>query len=97
MWELNNPNMRFISAEARTLNGQLLIKIENSYDGRLKVKDDGYLSTKSGKFHGIGMQNIQKGVEAYGGFVKTQYSRTVFTIMAAFPSPCGAGEGQACN
>lgn len=88
--KLDDPDARFISVEARTINGQLLIKIENSYNGRLKVKDDGYLSTKSGEFHGIGMKNIKKVVEAYGGFVKSEPNGTVFTLMAAFPNSCGA-------
>jgi Signal transduction histidine kinase regulating citrate/malate metabolism len=83
---LDNPDARFISAQARTINGQLLIKIENSYNGCLKVKDGGYLSTKSGEFHGIGLQNIKKVMETYGGFVKTEHNGTVFTLMAAFPN-----------
>lgn len=76
-----------MAVEARNLSGQLLIKIENSYDGLLKVKDEGYLSTKSGDFHGIGIQNIKKVVQAYGGYVKTEHNGTVFTLMAAFPNP----------
>jgi sensor histidine kinase regulating citrate/malate metabolism len=94
---LDNASTRFISAEARIINGQLLLKIENSYNGCLKVKDDAYLSTKSGKFHGIGMQNIKKVVESYGGFVTTEHNGKVFTLMAAFPNPCGVEEGQTCN
>lgn len=94
---LDNPNARFISAEARTINGQMLIKIENSYSGCLNIQDGGYLSTKSGKFHGLGMQNIKKVVEAYGGFVKTEQCGTIFTLMAAFANPCGAEEDQTGN
>lgn len=84
---LKQPNTRFLSAESRLLNGQLLIKIENSYNGFLKPKDGGYFSTKTGEFHGIGLRNIQKVVESYGGFIKTEHDGKVFTLMAAFPQP----------
>lgn len=82
---LDNLNTSFISVETRTINGQLLLKIQNSYNGRLNIQNGLYLSTKSGQFHGIGMQNIIKVVEAYGGFVKTEHDGKVFTLMAAFP------------
>ncbi|MDP4092793.1 MAG: ATP-binding protein [Bacillota bacterium] len=91
---VHDPSSRFISAEARIVNSQLLIKIQNSFNGRLNIQDGVYLSTKSEKFHGIGMRNINKVVEAYGGFVKTEYIGTVFTLMAAFPNPGSAHEGQ---
>lgn len=94
---LDNPDARFLSAEARTINGQMLLKIKNSYNGYLNIQDGGYLSTKSGEFHGIGMQNIKKVVEACGGFVKTEHSGKVFSLMAAFPNPWGAEEGQSSN
>jgi sensor histidine kinase regulating citrate/malate metabolism len=94
---MDNSNMRFISAEARTINSQLLLKIENSYNGFLNIQEEGYLTTKSGKFHGIGLQNIRKVVEAYGGFVNTEHNGKVFTLMAAFPNPCDAEEGKTCN
>jgi len=95
--KLKNPTARFISVEARILNGQLLIKIENSYNGCLKLKNDGYFSTKSEESHGIGMQNMGKVVGTYGGFVKTEHNGEVFTLMAAFPNPCDADEAQTCN
>lgn len=95
--KLDDPDMRFISVEARTINGQLLIKIENSYNGCLYLKDDGYLSTKSGELHGIGIKNSKRVVESCGGFIKTEHTKTVFTLMAAFSNPCGADESRACH
>jgi hypothetical protein len=84
---MNNPNVQFISAEARTINGQMLLKIENSYNGFLNLQDGKYLSIKDGKSHGIGLQNIKKVVESYGGFVKIEHNEKIFTLMAAFPNP----------
>lgn len=89
---LDNSKTRFISMEARTINGQMLMKIENSYNGCLKVKDGSYISTKNGEFHGIGMKNIKNVMENCGGFVKTNHDGKVFTLMAAFPNPCDIEE-----
>jgi len=84
------PDARFISVEARTTGGQLLVKIENSYGGLLNQRDGRYLSTKSDQDHGIGLRNIQKVVDACGGFLKTEHNGTTFTLMAAFPLPAEA-------
>lgn len=86
--KLENPEARFVSAEARTVNGQLLIKIANAYSGSLNQRDGSYLTTKNGPYHGMGLQSIKKVVEAHKGFVKTEHSGAVFTLMAAFPEPC---------
>jgi len=83
--KLDNPETRFISVEARTKNNQLLIKVENSYDGSLNIQNGDYISTKSEKFHGLGMKNIKRVVEAYGGFIKTEHNERIFTLMVAFP------------
>lgn len=83
--KLENLENRFILAEARTVNGQLLIKIANAYNGALNQRDSRYLTTKNGGYHGIGLQNIRRVVDAYGGFLRIEHSGTVFTLMAAFP------------
>jgi len=83
--KLEDPKARSVSAEAGTINGQLLIKITNAYNGTLNQKDGRYLSAKNSPYHGMGLRNIQKVVDAYGGFVKTEHNGTVFTLMVAFP------------
>lgn len=85
---LENPEARFVSAEARAVNGQLLIKLANAYSGPLNHRDGRYLTTKNSPYHGMGLQNIKKVVDAYKGFVKMEHSGTVFTLMAAFPEAC---------
>lgn len=82
---MDNDSARFISNEVMVLNNQLLIKIKNSYNGCLNIQDGNYVSTKNEETRGIGMQNIKKVVESYGGFVKTEHTENVFTLMVAFP------------
>lgn len=89
---LDNPSAQFISVEARTINSQLLLKIENSYNGFLNIQDGAFFSTKIGENRGIGIRNIKKVVEDCGGFVKTEYDGKVFTLLAAFHNPCGVEE-----
>lgn len=82
---LDKPHARFISSEARSMDNQLLIRIENAYNGTLNIQNGHYHSTKDAKTRGMGMQNIRKVVEAYGGYVKAEHDGKVFTLMAAFP------------
>jgi hypothetical protein len=78
---------RYILVEARNHNGQLLIKIENSYNGCITTHDGNYLTNKSGDFHGMGIKNMRKVVQLSNGYLKIQHDDNVFTLMAAFPNP----------
>lgn len=84
---LAETDARFFSAEARVSGGQFLIKIENSWRGPLPRKNGRYISAKAGPEHGMGLANIQKVADAYGGFLKAEHGGAVFTLMAAFPHP----------
>ncbi|ADY55226.1 signal transduction histidine kinase regulating citrate/malate metabolism [Syntrophobotulus glycolicus DSM 8271] len=81
---------RFIAVQAGTAGGQFLIKIENSYDGFVSIKDGELLSSKGGGAHGIGLQNIRRVVKSCGGFVKIDRTATTFTLMVACPHPVKA-------
>lgn len=76
---------RFVSAEARMVGSQLLIKIVNSYNSTILAMGDSYLTTKDAPHHGIGIKNMKKVVDTYGGYLKLEHSKAEFTMMAAFP------------
>lgn len=84
---------RYVTVEARDINGQLLIKIINTYNGIVNLREDRLLSTKSGSHHGMGLQNIKKVVEADGGIVRCDYNTNTFTLMVALPSTFEKREG----
>ncbi len=86
--KLTSKEARYIVAEARKMNGQFLIKVTNSYNGVVNQREGNYISTKDGGFHGLGVKNLKKVVNTYGGFVKTEHSDRVFTLMVAFPEFC---------
>lgn len=77
----------YVAAEARSMTGQLLIKITNTYNGTVNQCDDSFLSTKNGASHGLGLRNIKKIVNATGGMLKIEYNAETFTVMVAIPIP----------
>ncbi len=83
--KLKAVDARCVSVKARIVNGQLLIKITNTYNGTVNEADGQYLTTKEKPYHGIGLKNIKKVVDTYGGYVKTEHNETGFTLMVAFP------------
>lgn len=84
--KMNHSNDRYILVEARSHNGQLLIKIENSYNGHITTHDGNYITNKASNFHGMGIKNMQKVVELSNGYLKIQHDEKAFTLMAAFPN-----------
>lgn len=83
--KMDNSAMRFVTVEAERIKGQRLLKVINSYNGRLEIRDGRCVSSKGGKSHGLGIRNIEKVVESYGGFVKIEHNEKEFTLMAAVP------------
>jgi len=76
---------RFVSIESRTMKNQWLIKVKNSYNGELEIKEGHYVSSKTEGSHGLGIGNIEKVVGAYGGFVEIEHNEEMFTLMVAVP------------
>jgi hypothetical protein len=83
--QIDPSQPRFVSIYTNLMKGQRLIKVINSYDGALQIKDGKYITMKDGNSHGFGILNMSKVVEGYGGFVKLEHSNNTFTFMAAIP------------
>ncbi|MEI7883837.1 MAG: GHKL domain-containing protein [Clostridia bacterium] len=76
---------RFVSLEIATVSKQLLFKIRNSYCGGLEINNGRYISSKQDESHGLGIRNIEKIVEAYGGFIKIEHDDKEFMLFGAIP------------
>ncbi|MGB4661495.1 MAG: GHKL domain-containing protein [Mobilitalea sp.] len=76
---------KFVSIDVKTVNGYCLIKVTNTYNGQLIIREGRYISAKGGSSHGLGIGNMEKVVNNYGGFVKIDHDEEVFTIMIAIP------------
>lgn len=50
---MENSDRRFVSIEVVNIKKQWLIKVKNSYNGRLEIEDGLYISSKVDKSHGF--------------------------------------------
>jgi len=84
---VTESDRRFISIDAKRMNKQWLLRVENSHDGsQLTLDGQGIpVSPNDGMHHGFGLRNLRKVVESYGGFVKIEHDGQVFTLMVAVP------------
>ena len=75
--------------------GDVLIKIENTFDGAVQYADDKgnasktILTRKDGDQHGYGLKNIQKSAEKYNGHIEIGHEDNVFSVEFCFM--CRAG------
>lgn len=62
--------------------GNLFIKVENSYNGKLKTNQFGEIkTTKEDKsIHGFGLLSVKKCAEKYNGMMKTKYNHCIFEV-----------------
>lgn len=66
--------------------GNLVILIDNSYSGQLKIKDGGLLTTKKDKTsHGLGLKNVERSVSRYDGELRIDHSENSFSISVVIP------------
>ena len=59
-------------------NGRLFIKVENSFDGKVKKKDGHIETMKSEIGHGYGLKNVERVVEKYEGCLQYSYDADMF-------------------
>lgn len=85
--QMDNSKTRFVSIEAKTMKGNLLIRVKNSYNGEMQLDNGRYISSKGGNTHGLGIENIKKVIEAYEGFIKIEHNEELFTLIAAINDP----------
>ena len=73
---------RYVKLNMRMDMNNLVIVIENSFNGQISEDKKGKILTiKTNKInHGFGLDSIQKVVNKYHGFMRTSYTETVFTI-----------------
>ena len=64
----------------------LMILINNSYDGNLIVEDGKFKTTKIFKSsHGLGLKSIERTLELYGGEMRTDYTSNTFSTSVIIP------------
>mgnify|MGYP005753069609 FL=1 len=74
---------RYIKLKMRMDSDNLVIIVENSFNGKIKTDRKGKVMTiKKNKTeeHGLGLESIQKTVNKYHGFAKVSYTENVFVL-----------------
>lgn len=70
-----------IQAVMKYDRGILIIKISNTYNGIIRLKDGELLSTKQeDKEHGIGLTSVRKAIEKYNGDMRLEYTDKEFIV-----------------
>jgi sensor histidine kinase regulating citrate/malate metabolism len=66
--------------------GNLIILMDNSFNGNLIIENEKFRTTKSFKAnHGIGYTNIEKSLENYEGEIRTDYTKDIFSVSIIIP------------
>lgn len=70
-----------LDVDIKLKQGVLWIKIENSFQGKLRKGQKGFLTTKEKKEqHGIGLSNVRKIVEKYNGIMEICPHDNIFCV-----------------
>lgn len=81
---------RIIRVAVFAQNDLLMIRIENSFDGRLRVVDGRPATLKSDPSqHGYGFKNIESAAERYGGTATFEAKASWFSLRILIPLPRG--------
>lgn len=80
---------RYIRFNARVLEGNLVMTVDNSFDGRLMTRGDQYLSTKSDG-SGLGLFSVTRSADNCGGDVLIQPAGSEFHVVVRLPLDGGA-------
>lgn len=86
--KVTDTDKRKIELKVTDINGFLVIRSENYFEGTLIRNGDKLETTKENKqLHGIGMQSINFSVQKYGGEVVTEVKEDVFILKIIIPIP----------
>lgn len=77
---------RKLDIKISTKMDNLIILIDNSFDGKIIEKDGKLQTTKIGrKMSGLGISSIEKILENYGGEIRTSYTHNEFSVAVLIP------------
>lgn len=78
---------RVIDLSVKRVNGFVMIRICNTFDGVLVMEDGLPLTSKSDKNeHGYGLRSIRRIVEKYGGEMRVGTENGAFVLTTVFPT-----------
>ncbi len=76
-----------LSLYMHCVKGSLIIIIDNTYGGKIKVSEGNLVTTKKSKDnHGIGLKNVKNIVEQYNGDIDIKYTDNTFSVEILIPN-----------
>lgn len=77
---------KYIDLKIQYTQRNLVIKLKNTYNGKLKKQGDNFLTTKDNpQIHGLGLKSVRNAVEKVGGIFDLQYDARHFSAFVIFP------------
>ena len=70
---------RYIKIYGNAEKSQLILTIENSFDGSIRKDGDKFYSSKRDDF-GIGIESVKAAVNKYNGMINISHTDSVFTV-----------------
>lgn len=92
--KIPKDQLRFIDIKTSIAKGHLVIKISNSFSCSVKRQGDGFVSSKSGDEHGIGLSSVKALTAKYHGYCSIYFEQQVFKIAVSLKFPETAAESQ---
>lgn len=80
---------RQVEASVSQVKGNLIITVQNPYEGNIRKNSDGQILTnkKDRRNHGIGLLSVQRSVDKYNGELLTEYGNGVFKATVLLYPP----------
>ncbi len=76
-----------LSLHMHCVKGSLIIIVDNTFNGKVSVKEGNLVTTKKSKDnHGIGLKNVKNIVEQYNGDIDINYTENTFTVEILIPN-----------
>lgn len=76
---------KWIHVTIKKKNQIHIIKVENSIEKQIFMKDGEYVTEKDNKeLHGLGMKSVEVSVNRYRGNVKWSHTKDIFTVVITF-------------
>ena len=75
----------YIRCNIETIKNQLIIEVENSSNGKYKMRDGYFESQKKERLHGIGLRHTQSIIETYDGICSIRAEENIFKIEISIP------------
>lgn len=77
---ITDSRKKYIYFQSQILGSHIVFKVTNSFNGEILSDNNGLMSTKEKRGHGIGLVNVQKTVDKYKGSLDYKFSKDEFNV-----------------